>query len=128
MVHATGVDSWRSAIDAHTDVIAHGLWIWPGGPADSSLPTVASSVIADAARARVYVHPTLQTVAGARSMLEPGLLDDPRLALALPPSVIAYLRSAEGLQARSTMLEEYATASPQPGFKALLTASIEETR
>src|SRR5258707_5360330 len=89
MVHATGVDSWRSAIDAHTDGIAHGLWIWPGGPADSSLPTVASSVIADAARARVYVQPTLQTVAGERSMLDPGLLDDPRLALALPPSVIA---------------------------------------
>jgi imidazolonepropionase-like amidohydrolase len=128
MVHATGVDSWRSAIDAHTDVLAHGLWIWPGGPADSSLPTVASSVIADAARARVYVQPTLQTVAGERSMLDPGLLDDPRLALALPPSVIAYLRSAEGLKARSTLLEEYRKASPSPGFEALLPAAIERTR
>jgi len=25
MVHATSVDSWRSALDAHTDIIAHGL-------------------------------------------------------------------------------------------------------
>jgi imidazolonepropionase-like amidohydrolase len=74
------------------------------------------------------VQPTLQTVAGERSMLDPGLLDDPRLALALPPSVIAYLRSAEGLKARSTLLEEYRKASPSPGFEALLPAAIERTR
>lgn len=128
MVHATGVDSWQSAIDAHTDVIAHGLWIWPGDPANSSPPTLASNVIARAARAGVYVQPTLQTVAGERSMLDPGLLDDPRLAFALPPSVIAYLRSAEGLKARSTLLEEYQKASPPPGFEALLPAAIERTR
>jgi imidazolonepropionase-like amidohydrolase len=128
MVHATGVDSWRSAIDAHADVIAHGLWIWPGDRANSSLPKAASDVIADAARARVYVQPTLQTVAGEQSMLDPGLLDDPRLAMALPPSVIAYLRSADGVKARNTLLEEYRKASPPPGFEALLPAAIERTR
>src|SRR5205823_6230069 len=35
LVHATSVDSWRSAIDAKTDVIEHGLWIWPGDAAAS---------------------------------------------------------------------------------------------
>src|SRR5580704_658827 len=30
IVHATSVDNWRSALDAHADVIAHGLWVWPG--------------------------------------------------------------------------------------------------
>ena len=128
MAHATGVDSWQSAIDAHADVIAHGLWIWPGDPANSGVPAAASKVIAEAARAGVHVQPTLQTVAGERSMLDPGLLDDPRLAFALPPSVIAYLRSAEGLKARSTLLEGYRKASPPPGFEALLPAAIERTR
>jgi imidazolonepropionase-like amidohydrolase len=85
-------------------------------------------VIADAARARVYVQPTLQTVAGERSMLDPGLLDDPRLAMALPPPVMAYLRSAEGVKARGALLEEYRKASPAPGFDALLPAAIERTR
>jgi len=85
-------------------------------------------VIADAGRARVYVQPTLQTVAGERSMLDPGLLDDPRLAMALPPSVVAYLRSAEGVKARGTLLEAYRKASPPPGFEALLPAAIERTR
>jgi len=128
MVHATGVDSWQSAIDAHADVIAHGLWVWPGDAANSSLPAAASKVVAEAARAGVHVQPTLQTVAGERSMLDPSLLDDPRLAFALPPSVIAYLRSAEGVKARSTLLEGYRKASPSPGFEALLPAAVERTR
>jgi imidazolonepropionase-like amidohydrolase len=128
MVHATGVDGWQSAIDAHADVIAHGLWIWPGDFANSSLPTAARKVIAEAASAGVHVQPTLQTVAGERTMLDPSLLDDPRLAFALPASVIAYLRSAEGLKARSSLLEEYRKASPPPGFEALLPAAIERTR
>ena len=128
MVHATGVESWHSAIDAHADVIAHGLWVWPGDPASSSVPAAASKVIAEAARARVYVQPTLQTVAGERSMLDPSLLDDPRLVFALPPSVIAHLRSAEGVKARRTLLEGYRKASPPPGLEALLPAAIERTR
>ena len=61
-------------------------------------------------------------------MLDPGLLDDPRLAIALPPAVIAYLRSAEGVKARGALLEEYRKASPAPGFDALLPAAIERTR
>ncbi len=128
MVHATSVDSWRSAIDARADVIAHGLWIWPGDLANSSPPPAARNVIAAAARAHVHVQPTLQTVAGERAMLDPSLLDDPRLAIALPPSVIAYLRSAEGLKASRVLLDEYRKASPPPGFEPLLTAAIERTR
>jgi predicted amidohydrolase YtcJ len=30
VVHANGVEGWRAAMDAHADVIAHGLWHWPG--------------------------------------------------------------------------------------------------
>jgi hypothetical protein len=73
-------------------------------------------------------QPTLQTVAGDRTMLHPALLDDPRLAVALPPSVIAYLRSADGLKARAALLDEYRKASPAPGFDHLLAAAIARTR
>ncbi len=93
MVHATSVDSWRSALDAHADIIAHGLWVWPGDFADSVPPAAASKVIAAAARTGTHVQPTLQTVAGERAMIDPSLLDDPRLTMALPPAVIGYLRS-----------------------------------
>ena len=128
MVHATSLDSWRSAIDARAGVIAHGLWIWPGDVANSSPPPPVRNVIAAAAHAHVYVQPTLQTVAGERAMLDPALLNDPRLELALPRPVIAYLRSAEGVKANKTLLDEYRKASPAPGFEPLLDAVIERTR
>ena len=128
LVHATSVDSWRSALNAHADVIAHGLWVWPGDFGNPMPPPAVSNVIAAAARAGTYVQPTMQTVAGERAMIDPGLLDDPRLTMALPPGVIAYLRSAEGIKARSALLEGYRKASPSPGFEPLLGAAIERTR
>jgi imidazolonepropionase-like amidohydrolase len=128
MVHANSIDSWRSALDAHADVIAHGLWVWPGDPGSASPPRSVTDVIADAARAGTHVQPTMQTVAGERAMLDPSLLDDPRLIMALPPAVIAYLRSTEGVKARTALLDQYRKASPQPGFEPLLTAAIGRTR
>jgi len=128
MVHATSVDSWKSAIDAHVDIIAHGLWVWPGDLGNPVPPQSASSVIAAAARASIYVQPTMQTVAGERAMIDPSLLNDPRITLALPPAVIGYLRSAEGVKASTALLDEYRKASPAPGFESLLGAAVERTR
>ncbi len=128
MVHATSIDSWRSALDVNADIIAHGLWVWPGDFDNSVPPPEASKVIADAARAGTHVQPTLQTVAGERAIIDPALLDDPRLTVALPPAVITYLRSAEGVKACAALLEEYRKASPPPGFEPLLRAAIARTR
>ena len=61
-------------------------------------------------------------------MIDPSLLDDPRLTMALPPGVIAYLRSAGGVKARTALLDEYRKASPPPGFEPLLNAAIQRTR
>ncbi|HEV2199898.1 MAG TPA: amidohydrolase family protein, partial [Bryobacteraceae bacterium] len=128
MVHATGVTGWREAIDAHADVIAHGIWVWPGDHASFAPPEAVRDLIADAAREHIHVQPTLQTVAGEQTMLDPGLLDDPRLPYALPQAVIAYLRSPEGVKAREALLDGYRKASPAPGFDKLLPAAIERTR
>ena len=48
--------------------------------------------------------------------------------MALPPAVIAYLRSAEGERARMALLDGYRKASPAPGFEPLLKAAIERTQ
>jgi hypothetical protein len=88
MVHATSVDSWRSALEARADIIAHGLWVWPGDFGHSVPPPPAVDVIAVAARSSTHVQPTLQTVTSERAMIDPSLLDDPRLTMALPSAVI----------------------------------------
>lgn len=127
LVHANSVASWREAIDAHADVIAHGLWVWPGDFADPNPPGAANSVIAAAAHAGIRVQPTLQTVAGERAMIDPALLDDPRLTFALPQAIIGYLRSPDGVKSRTALLDEYRKASPAPGFESLLAVIIERT-
>ena len=127
MVHANSVESWRSALDADAPIIAHGLWEWPGDISSAVPPAAARSVIAAAAGAGTHVQPTMQTVAGERALFDPSLLDDPRLATALPPSVIAYLKSPEGVKARTALLDEYRKASPPPGFEPLLAIAIERT-
>jgi imidazolonepropionase-like amidohydrolase len=128
MVHANSIDSWRSALDAHADIIAHGLWIWPGNLGDPTPSLAANTVIAAAAHAGTRVQPTLQTVSGERAMIDPALLDDSRLIFALPMTVITYLNSPEGVKSRTASLDEYRKASPSPGFEPLLTATIERTR
>jgi hypothetical protein len=85
-------------------------------------------VIAAAARAGTRVQPTMQTVAGERAILDPSLLNDPRLTMSLPPAVIDYLRSAAGAKARTALLDEYRKASPPPGFEPLLRAAIERAQ
>jgi len=50
-------------------------------------------------------------------MIDPDLIDDPRLLMALRRTVIAYLRSAEGVEGPHHVgLEEYRKASPPPGL------------
>jgi imidazolonepropionase-like amidohydrolase len=128
MVHANSVESWRSALDAHADIIAHGLWVWPGDFGNSVPPTAVGNVIAAAAHSGTHVQPTVQTIVGEHAMIDPSLLDDPRLNMALPPGVISYLRSAEGVKARLALLDEYRKASPPPGFEPLLKAATERTQ
>jgi imidazolonepropionase-like amidohydrolase len=128
VVHATSVESWEEALAAKSDVIAHGLWIWPGDQSNPQPPQSARAVIAAVARRGTYVQPTLQVVAGERSFADPSLLNDARLAWALPGTVIAYLRSADGVKTREALLEDYRKASPAPGFDRLLSTTIQRTQ
>jgi imidazolonepropionase-like amidohydrolase len=112
MVHANSVTSWNSALKARADVIAHGLWIWPGSPADPRPPAAAREAIATAARQGTRVQPTMQTTFGERSMLDPSILDDPRLTFSLPRDVIAFLKGAEARADAAALLGEYRSATP----------------
>ena len=125
MVHANAVESWKEALDTRAEVIAHGLWQWPGDPASSNPPKAARELIAKAAGNHVYVQPTMQTVAGERAFFDPSLLDDPRLELALPASVIGYLRSPEGSKASKAVLDQYQKLAPNLKFEAYLSAFID---
>ncbi|HEY3383098.1 MAG TPA: amidohydrolase family protein [Vicinamibacterales bacterium] len=110
VVHANGVEGWRAAMNAHADVIAHGLWHWPGNSLDPTPPAEARAAIKAAARAGIRVQPTLQAVYGDQSVFDWSLLDDPRLAEALPRALVAYLHGEESLAARRAIAGEYRRA------------------
>ncbi|HEX9163049.1 MAG TPA: amidohydrolase family protein, partial [Thermoanaerobaculia bacterium] len=110
VVHANAVESWRAALDAHADVIAHGLWHWPGDLHSTTPPVEARTVIRRAAASHVAVQPTLQAVFGDESIFDRSILRDPRLAESLPPTVLAWLTSGEGEAAARSQAEEYRSA------------------
>jgi len=93
VIHANAVESWRAALDAKADVIAHGLWHWPGNQLSATPPREARDVIRAAAHAHVGAQPTLQAVYGDLSIFDNSVLDDPRFGQALPRMIIDYLKS-----------------------------------
>lgn len=110
VVHANGVDGWRAALDARADVIAHGLWHWPGPRMDAAPPPEAHAVIAAAAVARIGVQPTIQAVHGDQSIFDASILESPRLREALPRAVIDHLRGEQAHASRRAVAEEYRRA------------------
>ncbi len=110
IVHANGVEGWRAAMDAQADVIAHGLWHWPGNVLDPMPSAQALDTIKAAARAGIHVQPTLQAVYGDQSIFDWSLLDDPRLADALPRALVVYLHGEEAQASRRALASQYRQA------------------
>ncbi len=124
MVHANGVESWRIALDARADIIAHGLWVWPGDSA--ALSPDVRRVVDEAARRHVRVQPTMQVIEGERAIFDPAVLDDPRMAKALPKSVLSYLRSPQAEKSRLAMAGDYRKSAPD--FDARFAAAQERIK
>ncbi len=110
VIHANALESWQAALDAHADVIAHGIWHWPGDRMSITPPPEVRDVIRAAVSAHVFVQPTLQAVYGDMSIFDKSLLNDSRLAEALPHSIIAYLKSEAGQKAQRAQTDEYRQA------------------
>jgi imidazolonepropionase-like amidohydrolase len=107
IVHANAVESWRDAIDAHVDVIAHGLWHWAGDRFANVPPPEAGEVTRAATRAGIGVQPTLQVVYGELSIFDRSLLDDPRFATAVPRALIAYLKTEKAKASAQALAGQY---------------------
>ena len=113
VIHANALESWRAAIDANADVIAHGLWHWPGNQMEATPPSEVRDVFKAAAKNGIAVQPTLRCTYGDLSIFDKALLNDPRLAEALPSSIVAYLKSDEGKAAQDATTNEYKQAIAQ---------------
>ncbi len=107
VMHANAIDAWRAAVTVNTEIIAHGLWQWPGDRSDPTPPPAAWEVIAEVARKRIYVQPTARAVCGTKSVFDLRLMDDPRLSLSLPRSIITYLHADAGAASLRAIQDSY---------------------
>lgn len=107
VVHANSIESWQTVLDAHADVIAHGLWQWPGDRMSATPPPGARAVIQAAARAGIGVQPTLQTVYGDETIFDRSFLDDPRLRETFSGALLDYLRTDAAKTAAKAVAGEY---------------------
>lgn len=128
IVHANSVKAWNAALDAGADIIAHGLWHWPGEFTDSSVAPAARDVILRAAAERQHVQPTMQVIYGEKAVVDWAILNDPRMDFALPKSVLAYLRSPEGQKSLKVLSDNYSENAPPPGFAALMVKFAERVK
>lgn len=111
VMHANAIDAWRAAAAADTDIIAHGLWQWPGERSDPTPPPAAWEVIDEVARKRIHVQATTRAVCGTKSVFDLRLLDDPRLSLSLPRNIIDYLHAGTGSASLKAIQDSYLGAA-----------------
>ncbi len=132
LLHATGLDGYRAGIGAGVNVLAHGLWHWPGSRLDSVPPAEVEDIVRAVARAGIAVQPTLRVLYGELETWRWGAIDDPRLADALPPAVLDWLRTDEGRWAQRELHDLYAgllpdTVTPAEQYMSVMNARVRAT-
>jgi len=94
ILHATTPDGHRFALDTGVDILAHGMWEWPGQPFDAPEPAADYQRIAnDVAESDIWIQPTLSTIRNTGSLFDPSVLADPEWQHAAPESYLQYLRN-----------------------------------
>ncbi|MEZ5891976.1 MAG: amidohydrolase family protein [Parvularculaceae bacterium] len=92
ILHATTPDGDRVALDANVDILAHGMWEWPGQAFDAQTPKTEYQTLADeVAQSDLWLQPTFQTIRNTASMFDNAVLADARWGDAVPAAYLAYL-------------------------------------
>ncbi len=107
VMHATTPAGHRLALDSGVDVLAHGLWEWPGSfRAGSTVPPEVAGLADSLAAGRVCIQPTAMTLRGTSTLFEPELLQNATLRDVLSEAYVEYLRTDAQVQ-RDLFLQRF---------------------
>lgn len=99
LLHGTTPNAQRFALATGIDVLAHGLWEWPGSRLDQNEPSADISALTETlARSPLKLQPTMQTLRNELSLTAPDFLDQPELGSVLPAAYLHYLRTDAQVQ------------------------------
>jgi imidazolonepropionase-like amidohydrolase len=97
LMHANSDEAQRFGLDAHVDILAHGLWNLQLEHSTTSEVTPGMKKILDEEVAqKVGVQPTMQVLYGLKEVMGTSFLSDPRLTRVMPSTLIDWYRSPEG--------------------------------
>lgn len=111
--HANAYDMQKIALDAHVDVLAHGLWNWTGismvqrGPEDSSLPQELAAHLQQVHASGVGYQPTLSVMTRLAAMLDPDVLADPNMQHVVPAALLDWYQLDEAQWFKQELLADF---------------------
>ncbi len=109
VLHATTPNGQQFAIDAGVDILAHGMWEWPGQALDAPNPLHEYERVAEEiATSGKWLQPTTTTIRNTASLFAPELLEDPEWLNVVSADYLAYLKS-DAQQQRQAFINMFAS-------------------
>ena len=96
VVHANALESQFLALEAHADVIAHGMWKWGPFNQERQVPPQVAAVLDRIAAARTGYQPTMRVLFGESAYFDPRYLDMPALRKVVPEKMIEWFHTPAG--------------------------------
>ncbi len=119
LLHATGLDGYQAAGAVKANIMAHGLWHWPGPRLDTLPPPAVDRALRELARLGATIQPTIRVIEGEYDTWTWQLIDHPLLPDALPPEWLAWARTDSGRRAQRDLHALYAKLIPADGPPAI---------
>ncbi len=93
ILHATTPAGHEFALATGVDILAHGMWEWPGQAFDAPEPQETYADIASRiAASETWLQPTFASIRNTASLFNEAVLADPRWVNAVPSSYMDYLK------------------------------------
>lgn len=100
ILHASTAEAQNFGLEAGVDILAHGLWTWqddlPVTGGTTEITPDVKQLLDRGIALNVAWQPTIRTLYGSRDLFNTSFLANPKLARAVPASLLAWYATPEG--------------------------------
>lgn len=116
VAHANAIDMQRIAVEAHVDVIAHGLWNWNEYSTDQGVPPAIAAHLRDIHSNKIGYQPTLRVLPALADLFREDTLKDPAYGKVVPASLLEWYATPAGQWFKEQMRKDMGNP---PDMKAM---------
>jgi len=96
LVHANSFESQKSAVEAQSDIIVHGMWNWNDLEGSKELPSEIKALLDRIVEKNIGYQPTIQVIGGVEAYFDPAYLESPEILKVIPASMLEWFKTPEG--------------------------------